>query len=312
MRGRKLRSGTFVALVGALFYSSWVWTAQVLLDLLVHRAPVARLRQPALVVPARLLVARPTGDLLTRLLTERGVQVGGSPGHSMAPGDAAKAKKLPVVVSMGNVAASGGYWVATGTDYIFAEPSTITGSIGVFGILPSFQGSLEKLIGGDTSAIRELLTNDKARDAALTAIGNDPGIKAQLEQIGLTPEDLVAAGRAAPKIMEAFEKLQSGDVKGALTDFQAAVQTAPELAAKLGQKLLEALIGEAAVADIIRAAERDLRRTLRSALESDARRFLDLLAPAGEGPDALRAAADRVLAEAERLIASLGGASERA
>src|SRR5829696_7683450 len=50
--------------------------------------------------------------------------------------------------------------------------------------------------------------------------------------------------------------------------------------AVLNQKLLEALIGEAAVADIIRAAERDLRRTLRSALESDARRFLDLLAPA--------------------------------
>jgi energy-coupling factor transporter ATP-binding protein EcfA2 len=77
--------------------------------------------------------------------------------------------------------------------------------------------------------------------------------------------------------------------------------------AVINQKLLEALIGEAAVADIIRAAERDLRRTLRSALESDARRFLDLLTPAGEGPEALRAAADRVLAEAERLLASLGG-----
>jgi hypothetical protein len=59
------------------------------------------------------------------------------------------------------------------------------------------------------------------------------------------------------------------------------------------------------VADIIRAAERDLRRTLRSTLEGDARRFLDLLTPAGDGPGALRAAADRVLAEAERLIASL-------
>ncbi len=101
------------------------------------------------------------------------------------------------------------------------------------------QGSLEKLIGGDTSALRELLNNDTARDAALTAIGNDPGIKAQLEQIGLTPEDLVAAGRAAPKIMEAFEKLQAGDVRGALTDFQAAVQTSPDLAARLGQKLLD-------------------------------------------------------------------------
>jgi protease-4 len=63
---------------------------------------------------------------------------------------AAKAQGLPVVVSMGSVAASGGYWVSTAGDRIFAEPSTITGSIGVFGILPSFQGSLAKLgIGAD-------------------------------------------------------------------------------------------------------------------------------------------------------------------
>ncbi|QIL03042.1 signal peptide peptidase SppA [Sphingomonas sinipercae] len=62
----------------------------------------------------------------------------------------AKRAGMPVVVSMGNVAASGGYWVSTPADFIFAEPSTITGSIGVFGILPSFQGSLEKLgIGAD-------------------------------------------------------------------------------------------------------------------------------------------------------------------
>jgi protease-4 len=57
----------------------------------------------------------------------------------------ATAKGLPVVASMGNVAASGGYWIATPADAIFAEPSTVTGSIGVFGILPSFQGSMAKL-----------------------------------------------------------------------------------------------------------------------------------------------------------------------
>ena len=51
---------------------------------------------------------------------------------------------------MGNVAASGGYWVSTPADFIYAEPSTITGSIGVFGVLPSFQGTLQKLgIGAD-------------------------------------------------------------------------------------------------------------------------------------------------------------------
>ena len=62
----------------------------------------------------------------------------------------AKARKLPVVVSMGNVAASGGYWVSTPADFIYAEPSTITGSIGVFGILPSFEGTRQKLgLGAD-------------------------------------------------------------------------------------------------------------------------------------------------------------------
>lgn len=65
----------------------------------------------------------------------------------------AKAKGLPVVVSMGSVAASGGYWVATAGDRIFAEPTTITGSIGVFGILPTFEGTLAK-IGITTDGVK--------------------------------------------------------------------------------------------------------------------------------------------------------------
>jgi protease IV len=58
--------------------------------------------------------------------------------------EAAKAKGIPVVTSMGNVAASGGYWVAMAGDTVFAEPSTITGSIGVFGILPTFEKAIGK------------------------------------------------------------------------------------------------------------------------------------------------------------------------
>lgn len=54
-----------------------------------------------------------------------------------------KASGRPVVVSMANLAASGGYWVSTPADRIFAEPGTITGSIGIFAIVPSF----EKLLG---------------------------------------------------------------------------------------------------------------------------------------------------------------------
>ncbi|MEM1131993.1 MAG: signal peptide peptidase SppA [Pseudomonadota bacterium] len=53
-----------------------------------------------------------------------------------------KERGLPVIVSMGNVAASGGYWVSTPADQIFAEPSTITGSIGIFAVLPSFEKAL--------------------------------------------------------------------------------------------------------------------------------------------------------------------------
>ena len=48
-------------------------------------------------------------------------------------------KEKPVIVSMGNVAASGGYWISAGADQIFAEENTITGSIGVFGLLPNIQ-----------------------------------------------------------------------------------------------------------------------------------------------------------------------------
>jgi protease IV len=58
---------------------------------------------------------------------------------------AAKAKGMPVVVSMGNVAASGGYWVSMAGDAVFAEPATITGSIGVFGIIPTFETALAKI-----------------------------------------------------------------------------------------------------------------------------------------------------------------------
>ncbi|MDO6471363.1 signal peptide peptidase SppA [Maribacter sp. 1_MG-2023] len=66
-----------------------------------------------------------------------------SPGGSALTSDiiwreVALAKKVkPVIVSMGNVAASGGYYIAAGADKIFAEPTTITGSIGVFGTVPN-------------------------------------------------------------------------------------------------------------------------------------------------------------------------------
>ena len=65
----------------------------------------------------------------------------------------AKQKGLPIVVSMGGLAASGGYWVSTPGDVIFAEPGTITGSIGIFGIIPTFERTLAK-IGITTDGVK--------------------------------------------------------------------------------------------------------------------------------------------------------------
>lgn len=57
----------------------------------------------------------------------------------------AKSKGKPVVISMGNLAASGGYWISMASDAIIADPATITGSIGVFALLPTGEGLMNKL-----------------------------------------------------------------------------------------------------------------------------------------------------------------------
>lgn len=69
----------------------------------------------------------------------------------------------PVIVSMGDYAASGGYWVSLAADKIVADPVTVTGSIGVFGMMPTFEKSLEKLSVGTGGVSTTWLA--KARDA---------------------------------------------------------------------------------------------------------------------------------------------------
>ncbi|MGB3872250.1 MAG: signal peptide peptidase SppA [Stenotrophomonas sp.] len=59
--------------------------------------------------------------------------------------EALKAAGKPVVVSMGDLAASGGYWISMNADRIYADESTITGSIGIFGMIPNFARSLDKI-----------------------------------------------------------------------------------------------------------------------------------------------------------------------
>ncbi len=64
-----------------------------------------------------------------------------------------KDQGTPIAVSMGNVAASAGYWVSTPGDRIFAQPETITGSIGVFSIVPTFEGTA-KIVGLNADGVR--------------------------------------------------------------------------------------------------------------------------------------------------------------
>ena len=71
----------------------------------------------------------------------------------------------PVIVSMGNYAASGGYWISAKADYIFADPSTLTGSIGVFGTFPNAQGLLNDKIGLTFDVAK---TNENADFGTLT------------------------------------------------------------------------------------------------------------------------------------------------
>mgnify|MGYP001814401058 CR=1 FL=1 len=59
----------------------------------------------------------------------------------------ARADGKPVIASMGSVAASGGFWISTSSDQIWAHPSTITGSIGIFGMFPTYQRPLAKHLG---------------------------------------------------------------------------------------------------------------------------------------------------------------------
>ncbi|MEI9697987.1 signal peptide peptidase SppA [Moellerella wisconsensis] len=75
-----------------------------------------------------------------------------SPGGSVTASDiirselaSTRAAGKPIVVSMGGLAASGGYWVSTPANYIIASPSTLTGSIGIFGVINTFEDSLNSL-----------------------------------------------------------------------------------------------------------------------------------------------------------------------
>ena len=104
-------------------------------------------------------------------------------------------KAKPVVVSMGDVAASGGYYISCAANKVFADPNTITGSIGVFGIIPNFQKTLQNKLGitfdnVKTNKHSDFITVTRPLDAEETAI-----MQGDIERIYKTFIGHVAEGR---------------------------------------------------------------------------------------------------------------------
>jgi len=106
-----------------------------------------------------------------------------------------RAAGKPVVVSMGDVAASGGYWIALAADEVIADRATITGSIGVFGMLPTAQGLMDKLsVGTGGHATTWLATGYDPRRPL------DPRFEQLVQSvIGRTYTDFIAKAAAARK-----------------------------------------------------------------------------------------------------------------
>ena len=103
-------------------------------------------------------------------------------------------KKKPLVVSMGNVAASGGYYIASGAEKIFAEKNTITGSIGVFGIIPNIGQMLENKLGVTFDEV------ELHEHAAMGVYKNFDALEAariqqSIDKIYLSFKSIVAKGR---------------------------------------------------------------------------------------------------------------------
>ncbi len=104
-------------------------------------------------------------------------------------------KEKPVVVSMGDLAASGGYYIACNSDYILAQPSTLTGSIGVFGLMFSGEKLLEKKLGINTDGVQTNKHSDIGTFTRSLADEERAVIKRAIEDIYDTFTGHVAKGR---------------------------------------------------------------------------------------------------------------------
>lgn len=152
--------------------------------------------------------------------------------------EAARAKGIKVIASMGSVAASGGYWISTSSDQIWAHPSTITGSIGIFGLIPTYQRPLQEYLGvrvdGIATAPAAGLRLDRAlpeRIANAIQLNIEQGYRDFLERVAMarnmTVEDVDAVAQG--RVWSGEDALRLGLVD-ALGDLDDAIAAAAELA----------------------------------------------------------------------------------
>ncbi len=197
----------------------------------------------------------------------------------------------PIVISMGDYAASGGYYISCAANYIYAEPGTITGSIGIFGMFPSFAGTAEKIAltydGVKTNqyadlgnALRPLTDGEKALfqkmveqgyDTFITRVANGRNLsKAMVDSIG---QGRVWTGEQAleRKLVDAMGGLDDAIVKAAalakMTNYKVVYNDRAELSWKkmlrsFGISTTRATLNEFFTNDEIEAVRR--ARLLRS------------------------------------------------
>lgn len=156
----------------------------------------------------------------------------------------------PVIASMGSVAASGGYWISVVADKVLASPSTVTGSIGVFGMVPTFQRAMD-VVGIATDGVAttpwagvrpDLALPDQARQLIQMMIENiyDDFISSVAENRGMDKQAVDAVGQG--QVWTGVDALENGliDQLGGLDD---AVNLAAELAGlaegDFGRKTIE-------------------------------------------------------------------------
>lgn len=170
---------------------------------------------------------------------------------------AAKAAGKPVVVSMGGMAASGGYWISTPANYIVANPSTLTGSIGIFGVINTVENSLSS-IGVHSDGVSTSPLADISMTKALS-----PEVQ-QMMQLSIEygyKRFITLVADARKRTPEQIDKIAQGhvwtgeDAKAnglvdSLGDFDDAVAKAAELA-KLKQWHLDYYQDEPTVLDMV-------------------------------------------------------------